>query len=83
MPKFDICAGGTVPAGTTSFILNNHHNEACDVEWTGTVPPGQPDSFTVPAKTEYNVDCDGWPADTYPYSASCCDDETNPAIVMQ
>ncbi|HWR34745.1 MAG TPA: hypothetical protein VN622_02605 [Clostridia bacterium] len=88
--QFDVCAGGTVPAGnnTTSLTLTNHHREACNISGLNlpNANPSGPD-YTVPAKTgptagsltiSFTPD-----AGSYPYSSSCCPQAGNPVIVIQ
>ena len=87
-PSIDLCAGGTVSAGSTTITFTNHRPNACTITGLGTlVDCGN--SFSVPAKANgvngtktCNILANA-AAGTYPYSSACCDEETNPAIIMQ
>lgn len=77
----DICAGGTVSADSITFV--NHHGQDCTVTGLGDLVDCG-DSFTVPKKssTTCTILADAQPG-SYPYSADCCDKDTNPVIIYQ
>ena len=87
-PTIDLCAGGTVSAGSTTITFTNHRPTQCTINGLGSLL-NCGNSFPVPAKANGvngTVTCTilpGAPAGRYPYSSSCCDDETNPVIIMQ
>jgi hypothetical protein len=87
-PSIDLCAGGTVSAGSTTITFTNHRPRACTITGLGDLLScGDP--FSVPAKANGvngTITCtilSNAAAGTYPYSSSCCDGETNPSIVYQ
>lgn len=88
-PSFDLCAGATASAGSTTLTFTNHRPNPCTITGLGNlVDCGN--SFTVPAKVNgvngtktCNIVSNA-AAGRYVYSSSCCDGEqTNPAIIMQ
>jgi hypothetical protein len=87
-PSFDLCAGGTAGAGSTTVTFTNHRTSACTITGLGDLLDCG-NSFSVPAKANGvngTVTCNiksGATAGTYTYSSSCCDQETNPAIIYQ
>ena len=87
-PSFDLCAGGTVSAGSTTVTFTNHRPNACTITGLGNLLSCG-NSFVVPAKANGvngSITCTilaNAAAGTYPYSSSCCDDQTNPAIIYQ
>lgn len=85
-PSIDLCAGGTASAGSTTITFTNHRNSACTITGLGSLVDCG-DSFSVPAKANgvngtktCNILSGATPG-TYTYSSTCCDDETNPAII--
>jgi hypothetical protein len=87
-PSIDLCAGGTVSAGSTTITFTNHRPKACTITGLGDLLScGDP--FSVPAKANGvngTITCtilSNAAAGTYPYQSSCCDDQTNPSIVYQ
>jgi hypothetical protein len=85
-PSIDLCAGGTASAGSTTITFTNHRPNACTITGLGTLL-NCGNSFTVPAKANgvngtKTCTIIG-PAGTYPYQSTCCDDQTNPVIIMQ
>jgi hypothetical protein len=87
-PTFDLCAGATASAGSTTLTFTNHRPSACTITGLGNlVDCGN--SFSVPAKdngvngTKTCNILSNAAAGTYPYSSTCCADETNPAIILQ
>jgi hypothetical protein len=87
-PTIDLCAGGTVSAGSTTITFTNHRPNACTITGLGNLLSCG-NSFSVPAKANGvngTITCtilSNAAAGRYPYSSSCCDDETNPVIIMQ
>jgi hypothetical protein len=87
-PTIDLCAGGTVSAGSTTITFTNHRPNACTITGLGSLLSCG-NSFPVPAKasgvngTKTCTILTNATAGTYPYSSSCCGDETNPVIIMQ
>jgi len=87
-PTIDLCAGGTASAGSTTITFTNHRPNACTITGLGDLLDCG-NSFSVPAKANGvsgSVTCNiksGAAAGTYPYSSTCCDDQTNPAIIYQ
>ena len=85
-PTIDLCAGGTASAGSTTITFTNHRPNQCTITGLGTLLDCG-NSFSVPAKANGvngTVTCTIiGPPGTYPYSSSCCDDQTNPAIIYQ
>lgn len=87
-PSFDLCAGGTVSAGSTTITFTNHRPNACTITGLGSLLDCG-NSFSVPGKSgsvNGSKTCNilsNAAAGTYPYSSSCCDDQTNPAIILQ
>lgn len=87
-PSFDLCAGATAAAGSTTLTFTNHRPNSCTITGLGgLVDCGN--SFSVPAKANgvngtktCNI-LSTATAGTYTYSSTCCDDETNPAIILQ
>ena len=82
-PSFDLCAGATAAAGSTTLTFTNHRPKACTITGLGgLVDCGN--SFSVPAKgsTTCNI-LSTATAGTYSYSSTCCDDQTNPSIILQ
>ena len=87
-PSFDLCAGGTVSAGSTTITFTNHRPTACTITGLGSlVDCGN--SFSVPGRSGVvngtktcNILSSATPG-TYSYSSSCCDDEMNPVIIYQ
>jgi hypothetical protein len=78
----DICAGGTLSAGSTSVNFTNNHPESCTITscnmpgWP-TTPPVIPHGggtvhLTQPA-----------PRGTYNYTPDCCHKRTGPQIKVQ
>jgi hypothetical protein len=87
-PTFDLCAGATASAGSTTLTFTNHRPSACTITGLGNlVDCGN--SFSVPAKADGvngSKTCtilSNAAAGTYPYSSTCCADETNPSIILQ
>lgn len=87
-PTFDLCAGATASAGSTTLTFTNHRPHSCTITGLGgLVDCGN--SFVVPAKANGvngTKTCGILPtatAGTYTYSSSCCDDEMNPVIILQ
>lgn len=88
-PTFDLCAGATASAGSTTLTFTNHRSNTCTITGLGSlVDCGN--SFTVPAQSggvAGSKTCNiltTATAGTYSYSSSCCDTrETNPSIVYQ
>jgi len=87
-PSFDLCAGGTVSAGSTTVTFTNHRPNACTITGLGSLLSCG-NSFVVPARANGvngSITCtilSNAAAGTYPYSSTCCDDQTNPVIIMQ
>ena len=94
-PSFDVCAGATASAGSTTLTFTNHRNSACTLTDDGTTMSlltliGQ-SSITIPAKSgtppvngSYTATIEpGAPTGTYTYNASCCPQAGNPQIVYQ
>jgi hypothetical protein len=88
-PSFDLCAGATASADSTTLTFTNHRPNACTITGLGSlVDCGN--SFSVPAKANgvngtktCNI-LSGATAGTYSYSSACCGGpETNPAIILQ
>jgi hypothetical protein len=85
-PTIDLCAGGTASAGSTTITFTNHRTSACTITGLGDLLDCG-NSFSVPAKANGvngTVTCNiksGAAPGTYTYSSTCCDDETNPAII--
>lgn len=87
-PSFDLCAGATAAAGSTTLTFTNHRPSACTITGLGNLVDCG-DSFSVPAKANgvngtktCNI-LSTATAGTYTYSSTCCDQETNPAIIYQ
>jgi|SRR6185312_1194879 len=87
-PSFDLCAGGTASAGSTTITFTNHRPSACTITGLGSLLDCG-NSFSVPAKANgvngsktCNILSTATPG-TYSYASTCCDDETNPAIIYQ
>jgi hypothetical protein len=89
--QFDLCAGGTVAHvnGRASVTLTNHRANPCTI--TGlTLPnpsPAPNPNYTVPAASgstpgslTITFDC---VAGNYSYSSACCNQLTNPVIIVQ
>ncbi|HEY2913105.1 MAG TPA: hypothetical protein VGK21_07080 [Candidatus Angelobacter sp.] len=87
-PTFDLCAGATASAGSTTLTFTNNRPFACTIRGLGNLVDCG-DSFSVPAKahgvngTKTCTILANAAAGTYPYSSHCCGDQTNPAIIMQ
>ena len=87
---FDICAGGTVQAGTakTSITFLNHHSTACHISNLNLPNADPAPPYTIPAKQgstpgELTI-CFTPTAGDYPYSPDCCGKrETQPVIKIQ
>lgn len=87
-PSFDICAGATASAGSTTLTFNNNRNSSCTVSDDGTdmslIALLGLSSLTVAAQDEVTV---GIQSDaqtgTYTYNASCCPQGGNPQIIYQ
>jgi hypothetical protein len=94
-PAFDVCAGATASAGSTTLTFTNHRNSACTLSDDGTGMSLSTligvSSLTVPAKSgtppvngSYTATIEpGAPAGTYTYNASCCPEAGNPQIILQ
>jgi hypothetical protein len=76
-----VCAGGTTTGGY--FTFDNNHNEACTI--TGMqILLSCGSSFVVPAKGSMTCNVlSNATKGTYPYTASCCRQRTNPSVVYQ
>jgi hypothetical protein len=94
MPSFDVCAGGTVTAGTSSVTFTNHRTTSCTLTNISSDPTslttltGQ-SSITVPAASgtppvngSVTVAIITSVKGTYKYHASCCPQAGNPAIIL-
>jgi hypothetical protein len=87
-PRFDVCAGATADAGSTTLTFTNNHTTECTITGLGSlVDCGN--SFTVPARsggTDGSKTCNilsTAPTGTYSYSASVCPQAGNPVIIYQ
>lgn len=88
--EFDVCAGGTVAAGSnqTSLTFTNNHNQACNISGLN-LPNANPagPNYTVPARsgsTPGTMTITFTPtAGNYPYTPDCCDKDTQPVIIVQ
>jgi hypothetical protein len=83
-PSFDLCAGATASAGSTTLTFTNHRSHSCTITGLGNlVDCGN--SFVVDAKSSKTCNIlSNAAAGTYPYSSPCCDGpDTNPVIIMQ
>ena len=87
-PTFDVCAGATASAGSTTLTFTNNHTTACTITGLGNlVDCGN--SFTVPARangTAGRKTCNiksNASTGNYSYSASVCSPEGNPVIIYQ
>lgn len=77
----DICAGGSVSAGSIKFV--NNHGKDCTIIGLGNlVDCGN--SFTVPKKS--STTCGILPnaqPGSYTYKPDCCGGQANPVIIYQ
>jgi hypothetical protein len=85
--NIDVCKGGTIPAGATSFTFVNHHTEPCTI--SGLKMPGWPPTNPViPAEQngvpgQLTIQLSVMPAPgKYAYLASCCPG-AHPVITIQ
>lgn len=87
-PSFDLCAGATAAAGSTTLTFTNHRPKPCTITGLGDLVDCG-DSFSVPAKANGvngTKTCNILSiaaAGTYSYTSSCCNGETNPSIILQ
>jgi len=80
-PSFDLCAGANASADSTTLTFTNHRPKACTITGLGSlVDCGN--SFSVPANGSMTCNIlSTATAGTYTYQSTCCDAETNPAII--
>jgi hypothetical protein len=87
-PTFDVCAGATASAGSTTLTFTNNRTVQCTITGLGNrVDCGN--SFTVPAQSNgvagtktCNIKANATTGN-YSYSASVCPQGGNPVIIYQ
>jgi hypothetical protein len=87
-PTFDVCAGATASAGSTTLTFTNNRPTVCTITGLGNlVDCGN--SFTVPAQSGGNAGTKtctiqaNAATGSYSYSASVCPQGGNPVIIYQ